>query len=411
MTVVTLRSSRRSRRSPRRREPEIIEAAARVFAARGFHGATTQDIADVLGIRQASLYYYFPSKEGALELVCLQGVGGFFEVAKAIASGPGTAADKLTRLIKSHLSPLTDRSDFVRVFLNERQHLPPESRRRIGKWSRGLEQVFESVLKEGVRRGEFRSDLDTRLAVLGILGMANAVANWYRAEEVAIDRISGEFARLLVAGVAKRPKPRRRAGAAHRSAETFRLQLRFSRPMPAVALHYDPARFSYMRRRLRRTTARSLAGTPAIALRSAAIARGIRRASAAAPLPVRRTTTSRLLVADRVRVTRPILDQPGDHPRERRNVDAGHGGQIDLALAVIARERGENPPHRDAQPVWRQRAAPEIDHQRRADAIDQVGKIFAEIELRAAGHEREIPERSVRASFYGRVPTMSKLPR
>jgi hypothetical protein len=76
-------------------------------------------------------------------------------------------------MIKSHLSPLTDRSDFVRVFLNERQHLPAESCRRIGKWSRGLERVFEDVLKEGVRRGEFRSDLDTRLAVLGILGMAN----------------------------------------------------------------------------------------------------------------------------------------------------------------------------------------------------------------------------------------------
>ena len=80
---------------------------------------------------------------------------------------------------------------------------------RIGKLSRGLERVFEDVLKEGVRRGEFRSDLDTRLAVLGMLGMANAVANWYRAEEVAIDRISAEFARLLVGGVAKRPKPRR----------------------------------------------------------------------------------------------------------------------------------------------------------------------------------------------------------
>src|SRR5215471_18307258 len=105
MAVVPLPSSRRSRPSPRRRAPEIIEAAARVFAERGFHGATTQDIADVLGIRQASLYYYFPSKEGALELVCLQGVAGFFEVAKAIGSGPGTAADKLTRLIKSHLSP------------------------------------------------------------------------------------------------------------------------------------------------------------------------------------------------------------------------------------------------------------------------------------------------------------------
>src|SRR6201981_3030281 len=142
MTVVPLPSSRRLRPSPRRRAPEIIEAAARVFAERGFHGATTQDIADVLGIRQASLNYYFPSKEGALELVCLQGVAGYFEVAKAIAAGPGTAADKLARLTQFTFDPLTDRSDFVRVFLNERQHLPAESHRRIGKWSRGLERVL-----------------------------------------------------------------------------------------------------------------------------------------------------------------------------------------------------------------------------------------------------------------------------
>jgi AcrR family transcriptional regulator len=211
MIVVPLPSARRSRASPRRRSPEIIEAAARVFADRGFHGATTQDIADVLGIRQASLYYYFASKEEALELVCLQGVAGFFEVAKAIAAGPGSAADKLARLIRSHLAPLTDRSDFVRVFLNERQHLPAESRRRIGKWSRGLERVFEDVLKEGVRRGEFRADLDTRLGVLAVLGMLNAVASWYRREEVAIDRVSAEFARLIAEGVAKRPTRRPRA--------------------------------------------------------------------------------------------------------------------------------------------------------------------------------------------------------
>jgi AcrR family transcriptional regulator len=210
MTVVSLSSARRRRPSARRRAPEIIEAAARVFAERGFHGATTQDIADVLGIRQASLYYYLASKEEALELVCLQGVAGYFEVAKAIASGPGTAADKLSRLIKAHLAPLSDRSDFVRVFLHERQHLPAESRRRIGRWSRGLERVFEEVLQIGVRRGEFRPDLDTRLVVLGILGMANAVASWYRNEDVAIERISAEFVHLAVDGILKRSKPRRR---------------------------------------------------------------------------------------------------------------------------------------------------------------------------------------------------------
>ena len=65
----TPRSTRR--RAPeltRRRASEVLDAAAKVFARRGYHGAATQDIADVLGIRQASLYYYIPSKEVALEV-------------------------------------------------------------------------------------------------------------------------------------------------------------------------------------------------------------------------------------------------------------------------------------------------------------------------------------------------------
>jgi len=207
-TVVALPVARR--RISRRRAPEIIDAAAHVFAERGFHGASTQDIADVLGIRQASLYYYFASKEAALELVCLRGVEGFFEAARTIAAGRGKPSERLIRLIASHLSPLADRSDFVRVFLNERQHLPGTSRRRIGKWSRGLEKIFEDVIKDGVRLGEFRSDLDTRLATLAILGMSNAVASWLPKEDVPIARIGPEFARLVLDGALRRKTKRRR---------------------------------------------------------------------------------------------------------------------------------------------------------------------------------------------------------
>ena len=186
--------------------PQIIEAAARVFAERGFHGATTQDIADVLGIRQASLYYYFSSKEAALELVCIKGVEGFFEAAKASPPGPGTAQKRLSLLINSHLSPLIDRGDFVKVFLNERQHLPRESRRRVGRWSRGLERVFEEVIKEGVAKSEFHADLDPRMATLAILGMCNAVSSWQRKENADIPQIATEFARLVIGGVGKRPR-------------------------------------------------------------------------------------------------------------------------------------------------------------------------------------------------------------
>ena len=209
MNVLAMPSTRRSA-SQRRRAPQIIDAAARVFAERGFHGATTQDIADVLGIRQASLYYYFSSKEAALELVCLKGVEGFFAAAKTIAARRESAQKRLISLIGSHLSPLVNRADFVKVFLNERQHLPRESRRRIGRWSRGLERIFEDVIKEGVAKGEFRADLDVRLATLAILGMCNAASSWQRKENIDVNDIAEEFARLMTDGMGKRPTVRRR---------------------------------------------------------------------------------------------------------------------------------------------------------------------------------------------------------
>jgi TetR/AcrR family transcriptional regulator, cholesterol catabolism regulator len=213
MKAVAELRPRRSRQGPRRRASEIIEAAAQVFADKGFHGATTQDIADVLGIWQASLYYYFPSKEAALEQVCTRGVEGFLEAAAEIVASPGTATEKVRRLIESHLTPVRDRTAFVKVFLKERQHLPDESRRRIGRLSRSYERLIEGVFKTGVAAGEFRADLDCRLATLGFLGMLNAASMWYGKEGGAtIERMSEEFGRLLLDGMQAAPAPRARRG-------------------------------------------------------------------------------------------------------------------------------------------------------------------------------------------------------
>lgn len=193
-----------------RRSPEIIDAAARVFATLGYHGATTQDIADVLGIRQASLYYYLPSKEVALEIVCTLGVEDFYKTAKAIAAGPGKAREKLTGLLRAHIAPILDRGDFVKVFLTQRQFLPHASRRRIGKWSRAIEGLFEAVVRGGIRSGEFRADADPRLTTLALLGMANGVAGWYAREQASIERIGNEFAALILRGLAANRREKQR---------------------------------------------------------------------------------------------------------------------------------------------------------------------------------------------------------
>src|SRR5262249_26659372 len=103
---------------PLRRSDEIIDAAARVFAERGYHGTSTQAIADVLGMRQASLYYYFTSKEAALEAVCLRGTDGFVEAAEALAKGRAAALEKLAGLVRAHLAAIEARRDCGNVSIH-----------------------------------------------------------------------------------------------------------------------------------------------------------------------------------------------------------------------------------------------------------------------------------------------------
>jgi TetR/AcrR family transcriptional regulator, cholesterol catabolism regulator len=189
-------------RKPGRAE-EIIDAAARVFAVRGYHGASTQDIADLLGIRQASLYYHVPSKEAALEIVCLKGVEGHYEAASAIARREGSARERLRALIFAHLDQLSDRGDYVRVFLNERHHLPPQSRGRIGRTARRIERIFESVIRQGIRSGEFRRGADPRLATLGVLGLLNSVPQWFRKEAKPLAIVADQIAALALGGLGR----------------------------------------------------------------------------------------------------------------------------------------------------------------------------------------------------------------
>ncbi len=201
MDHATLQSGAGER--PRKRASEIVDAAARVFAERGYHGTSTQDIADALGLRQASLYYYFASKEAALELVCERGVDGFVDAAEAILKKAGTPREKIERLIAAHLSPLETRRDYVRVFINERRYLPAASRKRIGRASRRLERIFQQIVESGMDEGVLRPDADPRTTTLAILGMCNAVINWRPAEPNSSTTVlAAEFARLVMDGLA-----------------------------------------------------------------------------------------------------------------------------------------------------------------------------------------------------------------
>src|SRR5215470_17328084 len=186
-----------------RRADAIVDAAAKVFAERGYHGTTTQAIADVLGMRQASLYYYFSSKEAALEAVCVRGTDGFVEAAEAVMKSAGAPLEKLGRLIAAHLRPIETRHDYVKVFINERRYLPAASRRRLGRKTRAIERCFEHVILAGIADGSIVRGTEPRLTMLAVLGMCNAVINWRPSDQGKdMARIAAQLAKLIANGLA-----------------------------------------------------------------------------------------------------------------------------------------------------------------------------------------------------------------
>lgn len=141
------------------RRDAVVDMAAAVFAQHGYHGASTSLIAQRAGIRQGSLYYYFSSKEEALEEVCLMGVGDFLVGITAIAKSARDPLAKLRAAVHNHLHPVVDRTDYVRTFINQHQYLLDASRKSVGRQARQYEKAMIDLLRQGVMAGAFRSRL------------------------------------------------------------------------------------------------------------------------------------------------------------------------------------------------------------------------------------------------------------
>jgi len=151
-----------------------IEAAAYVFAEKGFHGATTQDIAAEMGIQQGSLYYYFKSKEQALQEVCEYGFVSYVERMQKIGSKKQPFEAKMLAIVTSHLSNYRSKNNAMKVHNDQRLYLPVERRSLIKKLGSQYRELLELTLKAGIDEGVLRPSIDTHFIAYSIIGICNS---------------------------------------------------------------------------------------------------------------------------------------------------------------------------------------------------------------------------------------------
>ena len=153
---------------------EAVRAAAAVFAEKGFHGASTKDIAARMGIKQGSLYYYFKSKQEALGEVCLYGIEDYVHRMQSIADSDQPFEAKLLATVMSHLSSYRERNEALKVHNDERLYLPKEQRKTLKRLGSSYRQNLENIFAEAREAGGVRDAVDCHFAAQAVIGLCNA---------------------------------------------------------------------------------------------------------------------------------------------------------------------------------------------------------------------------------------------
>jgi AcrR family transcriptional regulator len=183
----------------------MLRAAAKCFNEKGYSGSSLKDVAQVLGLTDAALYYYVRNKEELVYLCYLRaGDVGRETMDRAIVEG-SNGLDTVKRYLRYHLEVMTGERGPIAI-MSEIPSLKPEHRERILEISRQHGARFEAILKNGIEDGSI-APCDVRMTGNAIMGSLNWVPKWFHGDAAIAANVVAEFPEILSAGL--RPSDRR----------------------------------------------------------------------------------------------------------------------------------------------------------------------------------------------------------
>lgn len=176
---------------------QVLDAAARVFAQRGFAAASVRDIVQPIGMQPGSLYYHFPTKEDLLVAVYREGVRRLIAKVDQAAGLQREPWRRLEAACVAHLESLLDRTDYSQVVIRVRPGDAPSVAGELVELRNAYEQRFVRLvadlpLASPGRRSELR---------LMLMGALNWSQEWYREDgRLRPAQIARRFVELLKEG-------------------------------------------------------------------------------------------------------------------------------------------------------------------------------------------------------------------
>jgi AcrR family transcriptional regulator len=174
--------------------PQVLNAAARLFGARGFDGTSVRDIARAVGMLPGSLYCHFATKEDLLAAVYLKGVE---QISGAVLDAIATQAQPWNRLeaaCEAHLQAILRDDDYAQVLVRVRPTDAPAVCNRLIELRNQYEALFASVVNDL----PLAAGTDRQVLRLMLMGALNWSQLWYRPDGRASPKvIAHQFVSLL----------------------------------------------------------------------------------------------------------------------------------------------------------------------------------------------------------------------
>lgn len=185
------------------RRKQIVDGAVKLFQEKGFHRATTREIAKAAGFSIGTLYEYIRTKEDVLYLVC---DNIYNEVMARLASLPhdsGTLQD-LKEAIRQYFKLIDSMIDEFTIMYQESKSLPKEALQYVLGKELEMVALFEQILRGCVNMGELTlSEKEIHLAANHIVvqGQSWAFRKWALRKTFTIDEYIDLQTKLLISGI------------------------------------------------------------------------------------------------------------------------------------------------------------------------------------------------------------------
>jgi TetR/AcrR family fatty acid metabolism transcriptional regulator len=177
---------------------QILDAAVRAFARRGYHACRVSDIAEEAGVAYGLVYHYFESKEAVLEAIFRDTWGMMLEAIRAVEDTEESSREQLRKTAAIVLRTWRNDPDLVRVLVREVTRSGEQLAREVDEIAHAF-QALQRIVERGQDQGVFRKDLNPRLAAYIVYGaLEEILTGWVLGQLPDGDEDVAEAERVVV---------------------------------------------------------------------------------------------------------------------------------------------------------------------------------------------------------------------